>query len=106
MSVIVKGMEMPGSCETCKLGRRYGLVGDVYCNYLHEYFTGNTEPPYKKERPDECPLCELPTPHGRLIGADFAIKHRSEDGNWVYDLTDLDAYLAEIPTIIEAEGET
>ncbi len=50
---------MPGSCTTCEFGERYGCVGDVKCRILREYFMGNTEPPYK-ERPDECPLEELP----------------------------------------------
>lgn len=49
--------KMPGSCTECKMGRKYGCVGDVYCQVLSKYFTGNVEPPYK-ERPDECPLVE------------------------------------------------
>lgn len=49
---------MPGSCNECAFGRRYGCVGDVECRILREYFTGNVEPPYK-ERPDECPLLEM-----------------------------------------------
>ena len=48
---------LPGSCTECKFGERYGCVGDVKCKILGEYFTGNTEPPYK-ERPDACPLEE------------------------------------------------
>ena len=48
---------MPGSCNECQFGRRYGLVGDVECRILREYFTGNVKPPYK-ERPNECPLTE------------------------------------------------
>lgn len=47
--------KIPESCTACKMGKRYGCVGDVYCKILDEYFTGNTKPPYK-ERPDECPL--------------------------------------------------
>lgn len=49
---------MPGSCNECAFGRRYGCVGDVECRILGEYFTGNVRPPYK-ERPDECPLLEM-----------------------------------------------
>jgi ribosomal protein S27E len=45
----------PESCAECKFGEKYGLVGDVKCIVLREYFTGNTEPPHKK-RPDNCPL--------------------------------------------------
>lgn len=50
---------MPGSCTECKFGERYGLVGDVKCKILGDYFTGNVRPPYK-ERPDACPLVEFP----------------------------------------------
>lgn len=46
---------MPSSCTECKLGNKYGSVGDINCRVLERYFTGNTKPPYK-ERPDECPL--------------------------------------------------
>lgn len=49
-------MNLPNSCEECLLSKPYGLVGDRFCTLCEEYFTGNTEPPYK-ERPDECPLC-------------------------------------------------
>ncbi len=52
---------MPGSCAECKLGTRYGLVGDVECRILRAYFTGNVKPPHK-ERPDECPLLEMAAP--------------------------------------------
>lgn len=57
MSVYAKTpMEtLPGGCEECKMGRRYGCVGDVKCKILDTYFTGNVKPPYK-ERPDDCPL--------------------------------------------------
>lgn len=50
--------ELPNSCTECKMGVRYGCVGDVKCGILNEYFTGNVKPPYK-ERPDECPLIEI-----------------------------------------------
>lgn len=52
---------MPGSCNECAFGRRYGCVGDVECRILREYFTGNVKPPYK-ERPDICPLREIDDP--------------------------------------------
>lgn len=51
--------KLPGGCEECKMGNRYGCVGDVKCHILNDYFTGNVKPPYK-ERPDECPLIEAP----------------------------------------------
>lgn len=56
---------MPGSCTECKLGERYGCVGDVKCRVLNDYFTGNVEPPYK-ERPEACPLREM-NPDGKRM---------------------------------------
>lgn len=60
MSVFAKTTmgKIPDSCTECKLGRRYGCVGDVYCRIMDEYFTGNVKPPYK-DRPDSCPLVEM-----------------------------------------------
>ena len=55
--------DIPKSCTECFLGKRYGCVGDVECKVLGEYFTGNVKPPYK-DRPDQCPLSEIPVRHG------------------------------------------
>lgn len=38
----------------------------------------------------------------RLIDADMALELKDKDMNWVYDLTDLDQFLAGVPT---AEAE-
>ncbi len=51
--------ELPPCCELCPYSKPYGLVGDRFCKITKAYFTGNVKPPYK-ERPDECPLTELP----------------------------------------------
>lgn len=48
-------VSMPESCAECKMGQKYGCVGDVKCLILNSYFTGNVKPPHK-DRPDECPL--------------------------------------------------
>lgn len=100
-------MEMPKSCADCKLGKKYGLVGDYHCFLLDQYFTNNPKPPYK-EKPDECPLIPVP-PHGRLIDADAleVISYREipqgcEDTfdsgvMWLLEQIDL------LPTIIPAE---
>ena len=60
MSIFIKTTmdSIPNSCTECKMGKRYGAVGDVKCTILNEYFTGNVNPPYK-ERPDECPLVDM-----------------------------------------------
>ena len=35
----------------------------------------------------------------RLVDADEMLKLKNEDGNWVYDLRDLDEFLQYVPTI-------
>lgn len=65
MSVIIRGMEMPTSCEKCpcKTADAFGGLGCQATGYI----------PLRKvnqNRPDWCPLVPVPTPHGRLIDAD------------------------------------
>lgn len=67
MSVLIKGMEMPKSCESCpcKTADAFGGLGCQATGYI----------PLRKvnqDRPDNCPLVEIP-PHGRLIDADAPI---------------------------------
>ena len=69
MSVLIKGMEMPKSCNDCP------LAGDFKCNLMPSI------PALCKEYDiavqngkclNNCPLVEIP-PHGRLIDADVPI---------------------------------
>lgn len=59
MSILIRGMEMPTSCATCKLFGEYGcpLIGTV------------TYALTRGKRHKDCPLVSVP-PHGRLINAD------------------------------------
>lgn len=62
MSLIIKGMSLPQMCEECPC---YDC-NDYSCNA-----TGCGVIEYRYDgRPDNCPLTELPAPHGRLIDAD------------------------------------
>ena len=57
MSVLIKGMEMPEFCEVCPC---YNWVEDI-CRI--------TDSPndFTDTRVSDCPLVEVPTPHGDLI---------------------------------------
>ena len=68
-----------------------------------------------EEQYEHCPLIEVPTPHGRLIDADFEEQHyTSMTTNPTPDVTEQDKHnslvivraLQMAKTIIEAEGET
>lgn len=105
MSVIVKGMEMPKNCWECSLSDidddfgRCCLYSGIACLTIG--------------RQDNCPLVEIPTPHGRLIDATFEENHyASMLLNPTPDVTEQDKRIAKdivfalqmAKTVIEAEG--
>ena len=89
MSILIKGMEMPQNCLLCPLY--------ASCDYRPTWrtITGSSF----DKRPAECPLIEIPTPHGRLIDAD-ALSEIAGKRCGVINIGHID----EAHTIIEAEG--
>lgn len=115
---MIKGMKMPKNCNECKFGTWSSLHQTAACK-RHDF-----EPCFKdysreyiEKRADFCPLVEIPVPHGRLIDEEdvknaiyerlkvlqthevFMRKHGD------IDLLGIMPYIAEIPTIIEAEED-
>ena len=113
-SVIVKGMEMPKNCAYCPLSEyRNSSLGQILdCKQIGTVGTAvrDTHNVLKRRHPN-CPLIEIPTPHGRLIDADAVNKAMDErikklkDDKSIYEAscvsTALDMFA---PTVIEAEG--
>ncbi len=107
MSVLIKGIEMPTSCDNCWALDEYGDY--PRCRITEEQRGYNF--PIREKRMDDCPLIPVP-PHGRLIDADAlrdnnssVIEINSPDGTILaMDVSIIDA----APTIIpaESEGET
>ena len=110
MSVIVKGMEMPLNCAMCE---RWSI-----CECLKEYKDYESIL-YAVDDGDlvravECPLIEIPTPHGRLIDADELINDceklmrmldpESKEYLRVFAIKSYLMWAAEY-AVIEAEGE-
>ena len=99
MSVLIKGVEMPTSEEKCKLFqpapfRAPFCVINGVCHGI-----------------DACPLVDVPTPHGDLIGREWLIDialhlmrtaKNDEIANGVKWLLQ---YIIAAPAIIQAEGE-
>ena len=110
MSVIVKGMEMPKSCQECGLYIEGACYAKGYRDYRSIMDTA---------KPDDCPLVDIPTPHGRLGDLD-ALYAEISNGNKAYNgiegydgkypnIANVDDCLDAIKyadTVIEAEGET
>lgn len=80
MSVFVKGMNMPRSCWECNLhcfrdkekikwGPITIIPEDFRCGGNNEWHETN-EFDFLNERHPDCPIVEIPAPHGRLIDAD------------------------------------
>lgn len=104
MSVIVKGMKMPGSCEW--MDDKYNvhrcpILGDDDDCKLQDCKEDWTW----QEQYAGCPLVELPEKHGRLIDERVAYdKIAEQEGGYYMDMDGVDMGLQETPTIIEAEG--
>ena len=95
MSVMIKGMEMPETCDECRF--KEGEF-DTECygrGIVCAVDGGSHEPRYKSN----CKLVEIPTPHGRLIDADALLEanaYRTGKGILAINAA---------PTVIEAEGK-
>ena len=110
MSVLIKGMEMPKSCGRCWFNK-----SSLSCAITGSYIDRDDE---NRERLDDCPLVEVPEPHGRLIDKDrlkremlwnFAgekIPLYDCDNNPVdFHVKDVEATINSQPTVIEPEGK-
>ena len=96
---------MPKNCKECPFSDH-----EAWClipgDWRERYYCPDDE------RSDDCPLTEIPTPHGRLIDADFEEQHyTSMTTNPTPDVTEQDKRnsliiieaLQMAKTIIEAE---
>jgi len=97
MSVIIKNVEVPQYCGACHVG---------FCKQIGcELYIGFDD--YATSRHPDCPISNIPTPHGRLIDADALADNwyyasaalQQDDVRKVVCLDDIDS----APTIIEAE---
>lgn len=119
MSVIVKGMEMPGCCEDCE-GHLVGEWNeyDEMCDTCHFVLSEHPwEPKHKeidgidtsKSIPDWCPLRPLPEKHGPMIDCQALLEEaRRLSGPFVDDgwsNQGVFALIARQSTIVEAEGD-
>ena len=103
MSVLIKGMEMPKNCLTCKLrgdGSDSKYIWDCpFTGFEYTREEGETG------RLDECPLVEVTTPHGDLIDIDSKITVAIKYGLKVTTVRELlnDKAVRLPKTVIEAE---
>ena len=110
MSVLIKGMEMPESCDKCRFcvngftdeAPMYECGVQSYDNV--SVLVESSGKPFDF-RPDWCPLVEVPTPHGRLIDADeLKTAFPACDNHMNIKIASVRATINHMQTIIEAEG--
>jgi hypothetical protein len=101
MSILIKGMEMPKSCDSCDLIQFDDEELEAHCPLSPYYRWCGTPPDY---RPEGCQLVEIPTPHGDLVDRDDLIDEinrvtfvKRYDYNVAYNI------VTDAETIIEAE---
>ena len=98
MSILIKGMEMPKSCQECRW-RKTDITNTDYCQITLDNV------PYIIKFPASCPLIEVP-PHGRLIDADELFKEMEHNG-W-FDNADRDIaedLVLDAPTAFHADND-
>ena len=104
-------MEMPKNCEECQCSYWTEGVHHDYCQAVGY----DTEIHYgEKDRPQWCPITEVPEPHGRLIDASETVRvqmYDEEHEEWYTEEMTIDDLLvqgwidAEAPTVIQASTE-
>ena len=102
MSVLIKGIKMPKNCTICRFcAPEADPENGEMC-----MATGKYVPPCSTERLEECPLVEVPTPHGRLIDEKqipYVDLNADMPQSKVRVWTTFKDKIDRLPTIIEAE---
>lgn len=100
MSVVILGMKMPNNCDECPCYYETEGAWRNECEVLGKEYIASDD------RPEWCPLVELP-PHGRLIDGDVAevivTDEKDEVGGFLDGILYAADWIANQPTIIEAE---
>lgn len=130
MSVLIKGIKIPKNCGDCPfcaftadekkyIGYCNTSDDDYYCKVLDRFMEydeidGGVD---ILGKPDDCPLVEVPTSHGRLIDADELeadmingiragnLEEGYERYQNINDVDDCVDYVRYADTVIEADGE-
>ena len=106
MSVLIRGMEMPKNCAYCPLSE-YRNSSILDCKQIGTVGTASrdTHNVLNRRHPN-CPLIEIPTPHGRLIAEKTIteIRYHDADGYHIVNGEQLCELEIDAETVIEAEG--
>lgn len=104
MSILIKGVKRPKGCITCFCMSFSRDDCTMWCQWLDGPL-GEWSKCGEKWRHPDCPLIEVPAPHGRLIDADETKEalRRAEALTRAFGYHNVIQTVSEVPTIIEAE---
>ena len=104
MTVVVKGMKVPESCNVCEFAHWSTLDQMAYCK-AKKYTM--CPPDHRTKRADFCPLVALPYKHGRLVEFIDVVTTLDEDSGTEEvcfgDIMRAYYEMRNAPTIVEAE---
>lgn len=103
-SVLIRGMEMPKNCKECMFADFDDVDFDyeLYCTANGKYADLDM---YDHPMGWDCPLVEIPTPHGRLGDLDeLKTAFPRCDNSMDIKVASVRATINHAPTIIDAEG--
>ena len=112
MGIYIKGMQMPKRCIFCSWLQKDLPSGIIYCTATYPRIDISSVT--IDRRHDDCPLVEVPAPHGRLIDASEEIQVQMYDDQHedfyqvkmtIDDLLSQSWIDAKSPTVIPAEEE-
>lgn len=110
MGIYIKGMAMPKNCEECRMADASHVFVDGFCHAAYKWLDDPwfDWPEYEEgdidtSKPLNCPLIEIPEPHGRLIDADTLYEYITNKVGGVDCAVLLDNEIS--PTVIERSEE-
>lgn len=104
MNLLIKGMDMPKNCMKCFCLEAFD--DEIYGRQHFCGLLGIDALAKEHSRHNNCPLVEIPTPHGRLIDADELmdlLEKSVPEKNRGHQFYVFRHMLRNAPTIIEAE---
>lgn len=123
MSILIKGIEMPSMCAECDFMGGLIMPDNIYtCDCPVDVIRGRNITRAVEEdcRHPDCPLIEVPAPHGRLIDGEEVLRAMNTWSKYGYDercrlvpwnenlvpyvmFEDMVLAVVGMPTIIDAE---
>jgi hypothetical protein len=102
--LVIRGMDMPKTCYSCKLKVRN--KDKIVCPITKESFSVEDEN-ILEFRLSNCPTFPLPKNHGRIVDANEVLEKADKAPWFDGDLSELGLLLgSEVTTIVPAEGGT